>query len=693
DTSFKQIALLKLLTKEWVPGAGNSLFLVGDPMQSIYRFRDAEVGLFVQAKEDGLGPIPLIKLQLLANFRSQKHVVDWVNQCFSEILPPKDEPGQGAIAYTSCSAVKKEDVTPGVALHPATDSKTDEEAHRVVEVIQDIHKRYPEDSIAILVQARTHLLSIVPLLQEAGIQFRAEEIDPLTSRSAIMDLLALMRAVISPMDRVSWLSILRAPWCGMTLEDLHRLCHLDHKSPVWNLLNKPERLKQLSEDGQKRVRRFTSILQPTLDSFPAVNFRNLLEGCWISLGGPACIDTYTQKDTQVFFDKVTEVLDGGEFDNLHNFEGILENLFANSSTGEGHTVQIMTIHKAKGLEFDFVLLPGLGRRPKADENQLVNWVTHGDHLLFAPIPEAGEEKSQIYSFLKQLDQERSRFESRRLIYVATTRTKKQLHLFGHVKTRKDGISPERHSMLDHLWSFIGEAWKAALPVLDAETAPQSDSHKRPQFLRRLPANFEIPPAPSSLETEPTLDISIEEKELPVPYDWAGTEARCLGNVLHRCFETIAKQGLDTWDERRVEQMIPSLKAALLAEGLSHQNLDKTVQNGIRAIKNILKHDEGRWILKEHHDHYMEYSLTHKKDGIFKTRIIDRTFVDEEGVRWIIDYKTGGHEGSNLKKFFDDEMDRHRDQLESYEQLIRLQGETRTIKKALYYPLHKRLVEI
>ena len=320
DTSFKQIALLKLLTEGWEPDKGHTLFLVGDPMQSIYRFRDAEVGLFVQAKENGLGHIPLIRLQLLANFRSQKNIVDWVNQCFSKILPAIDDPDRGAIAYTECSATRGRSVEPGVALHPATDSKSDEEAHHVVNVIQDIRTHYPEDSIAVLVRARPHLLNIIPLLQEAGIQFRAEEIDPLTSRPAILDLLALMRALISPLDRVSWLSILRAPWCGLSLEDLHRLCRLDPKSPVWDLLNDPERFKQLSEEGQQRAGRLIHTLQPVLSSFPAINFRNLLEGCWIKFGGPACIDIYTQKDIQVFFDKVTEVLDGGEFDNLHDFE-------------------------------------------------------------------------------------------------------------------------------------------------------------------------------------------------------------------------------------------------------------------------------------------------------------------------------------------------------------------------------------
>ncbi|MDH3257676.1 MAG: PD-(D/E)XK nuclease family protein, partial [Nitrospinota bacterium] len=664
--------------------------LVGDPMQSIYRFRDAEVGLFIQAKDKGLGHIPLKKLQLLANFRSQKYVVDWVNGCFSEILPEVDDPDRGAIAYTECSAVQGGTVEPGVALHPATDSKSNEEAHHVVDVIRDIRAHYPKDSIAILVRARPHLLNIVPLLQEAGIQFRAEEIDPLTSRPAILDLLALMRALISPLDRVSWLSILRAPWCGLSLENLYRLCRLDHKSPVWDLLNDPQRFQQLSKEGQQRASRLIHTLQPVLDSFPTINFRDLLEGCWIKLGGPACIDAYTRKDIQVFFDKVTEVLDGGEFDNLHNFEGILENLFANPSTGEGHAVQIMTIHKAKGLEFDFVLLPGLGKKQKADEKQLINWITHGDNLLFAPIPHAGEKDSEVYEFLKRLERDRGRYETRRLLYVAATRTKKQLHLFGHTQTTKDGIAPQSPSSLYHLWNFIASDWQNAYAKIKPQPSTILKPNDEAQYLRRLPLNFETPAAPPDIQTEPALDISLEEE---VPFEWAGNETRCLGNVLHRLFETIVKEGLEHWDEPRADQMKHLLEAGLMAEGMSHVNLDKTVQKGLRALKNILKDEKGRKILQRYEHEEAEYALTFKDHRNFRTKIVDRTYVDENGVRWIIDYKTGERSGGNLEGFFKQEIERYRSQLESYENLIRLQGETRPIKKALYYPLHQRLIEI
>ena len=137
-------------------------------------------------------------------------------------------------------------------------------------------------------------------------------------------------------------------------------------------------------------------------------------------------------------------------------------------------------------------------------------------------------------------------------------------------------------------------------------------------------------------------------------------------------------------------MKSSLEAGLLAEGMSHVNLDQTVQKGLRALKNILKDEQGRKILQRYEHEEAEYALTFKDNRNFRTKIVDRTYVDENGIRWIIDYKTGERTGGNIEGFFKQEIKRYRTQLESYEQLIRLQGETRPIKKALYYPLHQTL---
>ncbi|GJL78081.1 MAG: ATP-dependent helicase [Nitrospinaceae bacterium] len=697
DTSFKQHELLKLLTAGWERDDGRSLFIVGDPMQSIYRFRDAEVGLFLRTQREGIGDIQLNSLTLESNFRSQKKIVDWVNACFSTIFPKFDDEDLGAISYSASSAALPEDPEPGIALHPVSDftnleDRANEEARQITDLVLSLRKTDPERTVALLVRARTHLPAIIRHFQEAGIAIKAEEIDPLTARPAIQDLLALMGALLSPWDRISWLSILRAPWCGLLLADLHDLCELDSDSTVWQMINGEERISSLSQDGQLRLKRFIEVMAPTLDAFPYSNFRDLLEGCWIRLGGPACVDPTTMEDIEVFFDEVTKTVEAGDFFQLHQFQNVLNNLYASPSVSTENPVQVMTMHKAKGLEFDHVLLPGLGKLSKAEEKRLVYWIPHGDDLLLAPIEESGGPNSQVYDFLSRMDRKKDEFESLRLLYVAATRTKKQLHLFGHAKQKDESIYPEKNSLLSKLWPYLGEEWKRGLSRTLEEAGIATPQEKATSHsFYRLPQDFHFPdPLPDiAIDTAPESEY---DAELHPEYVWAGNRARCLGNVLHRCFKDIADQGVDRWSAT-LGSLEAKLKTALLEEGLPPTQLDETVRAGMTALQNTLEDESGRWILTNHEDGQSEYSLTGFIDNRYVNRILDRTFVDAQGTRWIIDYKTGEHQGADLEHYFKEEIKRYKPQLDQYEELIKLKGESRPIKKALYYPLHKKLVEV
>src|SRR5262249_42141041 len=99
DTSHSQFELLKRLTSGWEPGDGRTLFLVGDPMQSIYRFREADVALFVRAWNEGIGGVRLEPVALSANFRSDAGIVEWVNASFERIMPSEDDVTRGAVRY------------------------------------------------------------------------------------------------------------------------------------------------------------------------------------------------------------------------------------------------------------------------------------------------------------------------------------------------------------------------------------------------------------------------------------------------------------------------------------------------------------------------------------------------------------------------------------------------------------------
>jgi ATP-dependent helicase/nuclease subunit A len=200
------------------------VFFVGDPMQSIYGFREAEVGLFLDIRQAGrINEVPVDSLSLQVNFRSRAGVVDWANRTFGSVMPAYEEPRLGAVSFAAASAWHDDDALPPVRFHAFEDDDGSMEAERVRSVVCDIRQRDPDAHIAVLVRARDHLRFIAPGLKAAGQRFQAVEIERLIERPVIQDLMALTRAISHPADRTAWMASLRAPWCGLSLDDLETL--------------------------------------------------------------------------------------------------------------------------------------------------------------------------------------------------------------------------------------------------------------------------------------------------------------------------------------------------------------------------------------------------------------------------------------------------------------------------------------
>jgi len=151
DTSRNQYDLLERLTAGWQPGDGRTLFLVGDPMQSIYRFREAEVGLFLQVWRHGLGDLSLVPLRLAVNFRSRAGIVEWVNDHFPRILPGRDDPFTGAVRFAPSVAFHEGLAGEAVTVHARLGRDDRAEARQVVEIVRD-HPAETDGELAILVR-------------------------------------------------------------------------------------------------------------------------------------------------------------------------------------------------------------------------------------------------------------------------------------------------------------------------------------------------------------------------------------------------------------------------------------------------------------------------------------------------------------------------------------------------------------
>ncbi|MFB3827358.1 MAG: UvrD-helicase domain-containing protein [Bryobacteraceae bacterium] len=683
DTSVAQFDLLERLTAGWEPGDGRTLFLVGDPMQSIYRFREAEVGLFLKAQREGIGQTRLEPLKLSANFRSDAGIVNWVNRVFPEVLAGAEDMATGAVPFSESVARRPAGKGCAVTIHPFLGADPAAEAARVVEIVRAAKGL----KTAILVRARTHLEEIVPALRAAGLRFRAVDIDCLAETPVVQDLLALTRALLHPGDRIAWLAVLRAPWCGLTLADLHALAADQPDAAVWDLVCDPER--PLSPGGRARLERTRDALGNALSRRP-LSLRDWIERAWLDLGGPACATGPGDLDNaSAYFDLVEKLEDGGRLDLAVLHDSTLR-LFARPDPRAGDSLQLMTIHKAKGLEFDCVILPGLGRPPRHDDPRLMLWLERprlaGEpDLLLAPIHAPGS-ADKIYDYLSSIESAKGAHEAGRLLYVACTRAMRQLHLLGHVPVNDAGEmgSPAATSLLARLWHAV-EPEFAGIP---APLPLMGEVDRAPVFIRRLTLEWRLPAPPPVAPGAAPEPAATGER---LSFRWVGDTLRHTGTVVHALLRRIAEEGPASWDRARVEACRTAIETALLTLGVPRADVPEAAAQVSAAVAGTLEDPRGLWILTAHDRAACEFPLTGIVDGKLAAIRVDRTFV-AEGARWIVDYKTSAHQGGALDAFLDNERERYRSQLDLYRAVFE-QYEDLPVRAALYFPLLKGWREI
>lgn len=687
DTSVSQWRLLEHLTAGWQLNDGRTLFLVGDPMQSIYRFRKAEVGLFLRARHNGIGSIKLEPLTLQVNFRSTPGIVTWINKTFKSLLPEQEDIGTGAVTYCPSEAMSSQEIIPaksGIQLNLFSVTDLNYEPQKVVQIIQEIQKTDPLNHIGILVRARSHLLEILSALQQAVIPYRAVEIETLSERPVVQDLLALTRALLHLADRIAWLAVLRAPWCGLTLGDLHVLVGDKPHKIIWDRLALFNELS-LSVDGKQRLQRVVPILAQNLQQRRRQTLARWVEKTWVMLGGPACLLAETEyEDARAFFKLLEKLEVAGDLPDLTLLEKQVVNLYSNTTTIA--SVEVMTIHKAKGLEFDTVILPGLHRTLASDDPQLLLAVERptqsGDaDLLLAPIKSAMEEQDLIYDYLRNEEKKRADYEATRLLYVATTRAKRALYLLAGIDLERKTIST-KNSLLAKLWPVIGQDFLQTLEINEEQVLQNNNINdmSREKPLRRLVSNWQSP-----------IDTMVEKKvstENPLSDTISAVfdPERHIGTVVHRLLQQIFLDGVEQWNEKIIEARRPFICNLLTHEGVIQDQLAISLAITERALKQTLQDPRGLWILsQQHQESHAEYPLTANNNGKLLQVIIDRTFIDESGVRWIVDYKTTDYQGESLEEFLAQQKILHSKQLEQYAQILRLSA-TNPIMLGLYFPL-------
>lgn len=710
DISISQYQLLEQLTESWTEGDGRSLFVVGDPMQSIYRFREAEVSNFLRTyQQQRLGQVVLQPLNLRYNYRSQSSIVDWTNKAFEIILPQQADILTGAVDYSPVIAANS-DIAGQVVSHPQiklpTQSNVEiyqQEAQQISQLVKDLQHDSADTSIAILAANRSHLHHIILDLQQNAIPLQALDMQVLNQRSAIQDCLALTRALLHPADRIAWLAILRAPWAGLTLEDLQQLLALDTSVPVtiWELMQRSNKNPTLSDRGQQQLARINPILGKALTNRRRKSLRRLVEMVWIAIGAPATLtESIDLENVQIYFDLLQNHEQAGDLRDFALFTEALAQCYATvpvqTSQANGvMPVQIMTIHKAKGLEFDIVILPGLNRRSRSDPQRLLLWqeqqlADSSQALLLAPIKARDASDDALYDYIDRLEKQKQQHERGRLLYVATTRAKQQLHLFGATAPKEDGIleTPSKGTLLAQLWPIERDKYKTAAATAATTASVQLPANNKPAQYQRHSSAWRCPLPPEDIHWQSIDTLSSTDMEV-VEYQWANDPIRHIGTVVHQQLQYLAAQS-QLPDISHIKARQPLYEQALKQQGVTHSELKTATQQVLIALTNTINDQRGQWILsKQHQQAQSEYALTGvcaQTAGIISIKI-DRTFIDQHGVRWIIDYKVSRHQGTDLDAFLDQQQQRYKQQLEQYAQLMSYQQQ-HPIKLGFYFPLLK-----
>ena len=728
DTASPQLRLLEKLTAGWQPGDGRTLFIVGDGMQSCYGFRNANVGLFLDARQRGIGSVSLQALDLRVNFRSQAGVVKWVNSTFHCAFPPQDDISRGAVKYSPSIAFNPDlpDAAVNFFASPYSGNTDDDngdednqqdkqqaqqrEAEQVVKLVQQARADDPEGTVAILVRTRTHLAQILPALSTAGLRWQATDIDSLASRMAIVDLMSLTRALLNPQDRIAWLAVLRAPWCGLDLHDLHALTNKDlgELSPrvretgyplIWQQLQHHRHIESLSASGQELIARFMTVVQPALRQRRRKPLRQWIEGIWLALGGPAVLlDSNDSDNAASYFALLERYEEGGSIRDWQGFDNAVQKLFAKPRADADPQLQVMTIHKSKGLEFDTVIIPGLDRLPRRDDNELLMWQERLDaegenQLLLGPLAATGEDHSAIYRFMRTEKEKQQHYEATRLLYVGCTRAIKRLHLLACVKQKEENfVTPNKSSLLSSIWEQVKDHVQISTPRITAPAQQLALGIERPglQHILRLTPEWTLP----VLE-----DVSLlkkyrgheydDEENLPEPETRSNRLARHTGTVIHRAMQVITEKNLvhELSGEEisfYLQSQLPFWQIQLRQSGWQGAELGQALERINRALVQTLTDAKGRWLLDNSHEQSAcELALYQQSDRL-RESIIDRTFI-VDNQRWIVDYKSSvPMQHQTEAEFVALEVENYREQLARYrEWFAALDG--RESRTALYFP--------
>lgn len=448
DTNARQRAIVLALCGE-TPGR---LFVVGDSRQSIYRFRRADVTVFSSLQEETRRRGGLV-IDLDLTYRAHTPLLQAAGSLLEAVMGAQPDPERPY--YVPFSPLRSDHDLPrdgmlaphvefvlgvGEDAESARPAAAQALARRLLDLRQEGQIRRWEDA-ALLFRASSGFPHYEDALEAAGIPFVTVAGQGFYNRPEIRDLLNLLRALADPWDDLAMAGLLRSPAFGLSDSALYRLrWRSGQTQPYWAALQGS--LEQLDEPDQALARRAAHLLrelQPLVDRLPVAELLKLLADSADYRAILASAETAAGR----LWRNLDKLLDDAQASGLVNVRAFLEYLDTLREAGarEGEApaeaegaVCLMTIHKAKGLEFPLVVLADAARRGRNTGEAAYLLPETGPAFRFDP----HEPSPLLYRLAKMQDARQSEAEEKRLLYVALTRAQEKLLISGHCTSGSSG---------------------------------------------------------------------------------------------------------------------------------------------------------------------------------------------------------------------------------------------------------------
>lgn len=438
DTNARQRDIVEALTGE----ESGRLLVVGDARQSIYRFRGADVTVFRRMGAD-IQSRRGAHIELDLTYRAHAGLLDALDRLLPAIMGTDEEDERlYQVPYTSMSA-RRRDPRPGVTdpfvelVFGIGENAADARPHAARALVarlialQEAGELEAWDDVALLFRASSGFSAYEDALEDAGVPFVTVAGGGFYDRPEIRDVLNTLRALSDPWDDLALAGLLRSPVIGVSDGGLYRL-RGERNGDGWLWAALQGDLAALDEPDRERAeraRRTVAALNPLVDRLPVaellkrvidrLDYRAVLVSAhpryWRNVD-KLLADAHTSQLVRVraFLDYLRSVRDVGAREGEAPVEA------------EG-AVRLMTVHKAKGLEFPFVVIADAARQIRAGSDPAYLLPETG--LAFRP--DRVEATPLVYGLARWLDRQQSDAEENRLLYVAATRAAEKLIVSGH----------------------------------------------------------------------------------------------------------------------------------------------------------------------------------------------------------------------------------------------------------------------